>query len=148
MTLRDQDSGPIGSPDGSKPIVGDEGLEMLQEESQLLVRTGVESDQRDYDIDGQSITDAEDATLADPEDIGSTTELSGILTSNEGEPFSIAVVWQAKDNTTELARQEFGSDTRFEIPSLKVKSDHAVVVATDESDSGTPNTLTGTLNFH
>ena len=139
---------PAGSPDDSQSIVGEEGLEVLQEAGQLLVRTGVEGDQRDFDIEGEAITDEEDVTLADPEDIGSTAELSGALMSTQEEPFRLMVVWQADDNETELFRQDFGTDTEFVIESVTTKSDHAVVLVTDESDDGVGNTVRGTLNFH
>lgn len=147
MTLREFDE-PLGSPDDSQAIVGEEGLEVLQEGGQLLVRTGVEGDQRDYDIEGQAITDESDVVLADPEDIGSTSELSGGLMSTQEEPFRAIVVWQASDNETELFRQDFGTDTEFVIESVTVKSDHAAVLVTDESDDGVGNTVQGTLNFH
>lgn len=148
MTLRDKESEVVGAADGSVSIVGSEGKQVRQEGSQLLVSTGVGAENRDFDIESGSITDSDEVTVADPFDIGTTTELSGILESDNDEPFSFTVIWQADDNETELARQDFGSDTRFEIASIKTKSDHAKVVVGDESEDGTANVISGTLNFH
>lgn len=147
MPTREFDT-PAGSPDDSQAIVGDQGLSVLQENGQLVVRTGVEGNQRDYDIESQSITDETDVPLADPQDIGSTKELSGAIESDQDEPFDLIVIWQADDNSTELYRQNFGTDTAFVIEAVTTKSDHALVVATDGSNAGVSNTITGTLNFH
>lgn len=147
MVLRSPDNGPIGAPDGSTPIVGSEGLEVLQESDQLVVKTGVEGDQRDYDIETENITDDE-VTLADPDDIGTTAELSGGLKSDEDEPFILRVEWLNDDESSVLFTQEFGSDTEFIIESITIKSDHARVVVEDDSGDGVNNVVTGTLNFH
>ena len=144
--IRPEGSGVVGSPDGSQTISGDEGAEVLQEGSQLVVKTGIAGDQRDYDIDSVNITD-DDVEVATPDEIGATSELSGALESDNGELFDIKVKWLADDDTT-LYTETFGSDTDIVLAAVTVKSDHVAVNVVDQSADGTANSVTGTLNFH
>lgn len=143
--LRDG-GGSASSPDGATAIVGEEGIEALQEQGQLVVKTGVGGEQRDYDIDSVSVTDTTQ-TVADPDTVGATSELSGAIESDVGEPFSIEVAWQ-DDDANDLYVQEYNSDTDFVLSAVTTKSDNVEVRVTDQSSAGTANTITGTLNFH
>lgn len=147
MVIRSPDNGPVGSPDGTTPIVGDEGSQVLQEGTQLVVKTGVSGDQRDYDIESVNITD-DSVVIASPDEIGTTSELSGGVESDPDEPFVLKIEWLNSDESSVLLTEEFGSDTRFVVESVTVKSDHARVVVEDDSSDGTDNAVTGTLNFH
>jgi hypothetical protein len=144
--IRPEGSGVIGSPDGSQTIAGDQGAEVLQEGSQLVVKTGVSGNQRDYDIESVNITD-DTIEVAAPDNIGTTAELSGALESDGGELFDIEVEWLADDGTT-LYTETFGSDTDIVLAAVTVKSDYVAVNVTDQSSGGTSNSVTGTLNFH
>lgn len=147
MVLR-QYQNPAGSPDDTSAIVGEEGLQVLQENGQLIVRTGVGAENADYDIDNVGITDSSDVVLADPEEIGGTSEISGAIASDTGEPFSIHIIWQ-DENGGELYREQvINNSTDTIIEAVTTKSDHAKVVITDESNQGVANAVSGTLNFH
>lgn len=141
-----ESGGPTTSPDGTTAIVGEEGLEALQEDSQLVVKTGVGGEQRDYDIDGTSITDTTE-TVANPTEVGATAELSGAIESDASEPFIIKVEWQ-DDDANALYTEEFGSDTDIVLAAVTVKSDNVAIKVQDDSAAGTANLVTGTLNFH
>lgn len=143
--LRDG-GGSTSSPDGATAIVGEQGIEALQEDGQLVVKTGVGGEQRDFDIHEQSITD-DTVTVANPTEVGATTELSGGLESDEDEPFTIIVEWQS-DGGDALYTQSYQSDTDFLLTAVTTKSDNVEVRLKDESVQGTPNQVTGTLNFH
>jgi len=143
--LRDG-GGSTTSPDGTTAIVGEQGIEALQEDGQLVVKTGVGGEQRDYDIDGVSITDTTE-TVANPDLVGATAELSGAIESDDGEPFTIKVEWQDDDGAA-LYTEEFGSDTDIVLAAVTTKSDNVAVKVQDDSAGGTANSVTGTLNFH
>lgn len=143
--LRDG-GGSTTSPDGTTAIVGEQGIEALQEDGQLVVKTGVGGEQRDFDIDEQEITD-DTVSVANPTEVGATTELSGAVESDDGEPFTIIVEWQSDDGSA-LYTQTYQSDTDFVLAAVTTKSDNVEVKLKDESAQGTANTVTGTLNFH
>jgi hypothetical protein len=143
--LRDA-GGSATSPDGATAIVGEEGIEALQENGQLVVKTGVGGEQRDYDIDSVSITDTTD-TVANPTEVGATAELSGAIESDNSEPFTIKVEWQ-DDDANALYTETFGSDTDIVLAAVTIKSDNVAVKVQDDSAGGTANSVTGTLNFH
>lgn len=134
------------SPDGSTAIVGAQGVEALQENGQLVVKTGVGTDQRDFDVDSVGITDSTER-VADPDTVGTTAELSGAIVSDNGEPFTVKVEWQ-DNNGNALYTESFGSDTDIVLASVTTKSDNAAVDIQDDSAGGTPNQVTGTFNFH
>jgi len=144
--VRPEGSGVQGSPDGSQIIVGDQGEEVLQEGSQLVVKTGVSGNQRDFDITSVNVTD-DTVEVASPNNIGTTAELSGALESDTGELFDIEVQWLADDGTT-LYTETFGSDTDIVLAAVTVKSDNVAVNVVDQSPENTSNSVTGTLNFH
>ena len=138
--------GSTTSPDGTTAIVGEQGIEALQEDGQLVVKTGVGGEQRDYDVDSVAITDTTE-TVANPDTVGATAELSGAIESDNGEPFTVEVEWQDNDGAA-LYTESFGSDTDIVIASVTTKSDNAAVKVVDDSAAGTANQVTGTLNFH
>ena len=144
--IRPEGSGVQGSPDGSQTIVGNQGAEVLQEGSQLVVKTGVSGNQRDFDIKSVNFTD-DTVEVASPDNIGTTAELSGALESDTGELFDIEVQWLADDGTT-LYTETFGSDTDIVLAAVTVKSDNVSVNVVDQSPENTSNSVTGTLNFH
>lgn len=143
--LRDG-GGSTSSPDGATAIVGEQGIEALQEDGQLVVKTGVSGEQRDFDILERSITDTTEV-VADPQQVGTTTELSGGIKSDEDQPFTIEIEWQ-DDDGVELFTQTYQSDTEFTITSITTKSDNVEVRVKDESSQGTENQVSGTINFH
>ena len=148
MTLREFGT-PVGSPDDAQVIVGNEGEPVAQSGESLITISDISAESNDYDIDDKSITDATDVVLASPEQIGGTAELSGALVSEQGEPFTVEILWEAADGQTTLYRETvIENTTDVIIEAVTTKSDYASVVATDASAQNTANSLNGTLNFH
>jgi hypothetical protein len=161
MSLRPSDQIRNSRPDNTSTIVGGSGVEVLQDtDGTQIQRLGIPGAEADWGPGEIDITDGE-AIIADPESVGGTSELSGIVRSVDGVNLSVVFVWTTGENDyATLADARNQPDTLVEEPSavqdsqsnlitsLKTKADHAAVFAVDESDGGVTNNIEYTLNFH
>lgn len=148
-------------PDHTTSIVGEEGIPVRQDRAGVQIqRLGVAGADADWGPEQVEITNDE-VKIAQPDRVGGTREFSGIVNSLDGQPCSVAVVW----NNGEVQRESIAEaencdkciverpeaaqgDTEHLIKSIKTKGDNCWIFVEDDSPQDTANNVEYTVNFH
>jgi len=148
-------------PDNTQSIVGEEGVPVRQDvDGSQIQRLGIAGADADWGPAQIDITDGEEI-IADPERVGGTSTLSGIVNSLEDQPCSVVLAWtgdisavttiqEAEDDVETVVERDpnIQGDAENIIEEITTKSDNCVVFVEDDSPQGTANVVEYTLNFH
>ena len=139
-------------PDSTSAFVGDTGDIIVQDDDGTILTRKFPGEDQDWSFSAQDITN--DSVVANPADVGATSEVSGAIRSLDEKAFSVTINWQDGLGNTLYAEsppalQNVDSTDDYEavIESVTTKSATAEVVVTDESGT-VSHEITGTINFH